>query len=175
MFRSASSFNRFHIFVALVMVLVFGAAAFFLTRQQLRQQPIPNTGSRSVVDAAKVVNSANSASAAAAPKSLDIGGGYRLETDAQGGRIVAPETHVRPADQSPASAAPARPSTYYHREDIGAGYVLEINPQGGQIVAPSRPLKGQAPAEAVRKVDIGSGYWLVTGPDGGQIVKEGSR
>jgi hypothetical protein len=56
---------------------------------------------------------------------LDIGAGYVLETNAQGGRIVAPERFVAPAKTQ--------------RLDIGAGYVLETDTQGGRIVAPKLP------------------------------------
>ncbi len=177
MFRSTRSYNRLILFVALFFVLVLGAAAFLLTRQS---KPIPITGADS---ANSVVNAAVPASS---HQKIDLGAGYWLETDAQGGRIIPPETIIKPADQTfdlgagytlviTASGGqifpPARPSTYYQRIDLGDGYVLEVTPQGGQIVPPNNPVK----ASAEQKYDLGGGYWLVIGPEGGKVVPEGSR
>jgi hypothetical protein len=177
MFRSTRSLNSPIRVVAVFFVLILGTAAFFLTHQM---KPVPVTGD----------NSPNNVVSAAVPASsyqkIDLGAGYWLETDAQGGRIIPPETIIKYPDQTFDLGAgytlvvtanggqifpPARPSTYYQRTDLGDGYVLEVTPEGGQIIPPNNPVK--APAE--QKYDLGGGYWLVIGPNGGQVVPEGSR
>jgi hypothetical protein len=183
MFRTTRSFNRFIPVVALFFVLILGAAAFFLTHQS---KPIPVTGA----------NSANSVVSAAIPASshqrIDLGAGYWLETDAQGGRIIPPETIIKYPDQTfdlgagytlvitpsggqifpPPSTLKLEPASIQTTTmDLGAGYQLIVGPAGGQIVPPANTVK--APAE--QKYDLGGGYWLVIGPDGGKVVPEGSR
>jgi hypothetical protein len=176
MFRSTRSFNRLILFVALFFVLALGAAAFLLTHPS---KPIPVTGANSANKVASVANPASS------HQKIDLGAGYWLETDAQGGRIIPPETIIKYPDQTfdlgagytlviTASGGqifpPARPSTYYQRTDLGDGYVLEVTPEGGQIIAPPSSLKVQPASIQTTTLDLGAGYQLIVGPAGGQIV-----
>ena len=176
MFRTTRSFNRLILFVALFFVLALGAAAFLLTNQP---KPIPVTGANTEN---KVVSAAKPASSS---QKIDLGAGYWLETDTQGGRIIPPETIIKYPDQTfdlgagytlviSASGGqifpPARPSTYYQRVDLGDGYVLEVTPEGGQIIPPPSTLKLELASNQTTTLDLGAGYKLITGPAGGQIV-----
>jgi hypothetical protein len=175
MFRSKGSFYRIIPIIALFFLLALGAAAYVLTHQNM---PIPVTG-------AVTNNVASAANPASLYQKIDLGAGYWLETDAQGGRIIPPETIIRYPDQTfdlgdgytlviTASGGqifpPARPSTYYQRTDLGDGYVLEVNPEGGQIIAPPSSLKVQPASIQTTTMDLGAGYKLIVGPTGGQIV-----
>jgi hypothetical protein len=182
MFRSIRSTNRPYPLIALVCILAFAVIAAFMITHQQNPIPVTNAGSAN--------SGVSAANPAVSHQKVDLGAGYWLETDAQGGRIIPPETMIKPADKTfdlgagyrlvvTASGGqilpPARPSTYYKKTDLGAGYVLVETADTGQIVPPSSPVKIQSQAFTVQETYIGGGYWLVIGPDGGKVVPEGSR
>jgi hypothetical protein len=181
MLRMILPFKRFRILILPALTLALVAAAFFFTRHQ---QPVP------VASAA--INS---------HQSIDLGAGYRLETDAQSGQIIAPETILKAAPQpavaqhqsidlgagyrletdaqsgqilAPVVVLKAQPVDYDQTMDLGAGYKLVLNAEGGQIVAPAVVLKAQPQPTVLEKFDLCSGYWLILTTDGGQIVQERS-
>ncbi len=127
--------SAFTAFALLSLAILFAACA---------PAPIPVTSGNSVN---------KPASAAQAKPDMDLGAGYRLVTSAQGVRIVAPETAVRPADK-----------TY----DLGAGYRLVVNSSGGEIIPPARP------NTTYKRVDLGDGYVLEITGDYGHIIPPSS-
>ena len=164
---------------AVLAVVLIVAAVLAFNRPTQSAPVIPVTGGN---------NSA--VSAAISPQKIDLGAGYWLETNAQGGRIIPPETIIRPADKTidigdgyrlvitatgGQIVAPARPSTYYKRTDLGDGYVLVETGDTGYIIPPSNPVKYQLQAPVIQKTYLGDGYWLIIGPDGGKIVSENSK
>jgi hypothetical protein len=137
MFRSTRSIHNFNTFYALLFVLALAAGAFMLTHLQ---KLTPVTGANRAVSVA---------SAADSHRWMDLGAGYWLETNAQGGQIIAPAMVVRPADKT---------------FDLGAGYRLVITANGGQILSPARP------STYYKRTDLGAGYVLEETADYGRII-----
>jgi hypothetical protein len=105
---------------AVLAVVLIVAAVLAFSHSTKSAAVIPVTG-----------GSKSAASPANFSQKIDLGGGYWLETDAQGGRIIPPATIIRPADQT---------------FDMGDGYRLVITATGGQIVplpAPRATINGQ--------------------------------
>ena len=183
MFRSTNSMSHAHPFALLSLITALSAVVLLFSG--CSPAPVPITGAN-----APVVDAANNAPAAPVESSEDLGAGYRLVTNQDGVRIVAPETIIRPADKTYDLGAgyrlvitatsgeiipPARPVSNFQRVDLGAGYVLELSGDNGRIIPPASAVKEQPLNTAQHKEYIGGGFWLVTGPDGGQIVQEGSK
>ena len=140
MFRIILRFKRYRILVLSALTLALIAAAFFFTQQQ---KPVP------VVSAA--INS---------HQSIDLGAGYRLETNAQSGQIVAPKSALRVAPQAAAGQ--------HQTMDLGAGYKLMLNAEGGQILPPAAVVLAR-PVTKVQTMGPGSrvqaGVKLARRPD----------
>ncbi len=175
MIRSKTTFYRIVLPIVAVLLVVVTASFYVF----IHQPQIPVTGIDEPAPAPVGVH-----------QTIELGAGYTLVLDGLQGKIIAPETIIKPGPKtidlgagytlvldglSGKIVAPARPSTTVKRTELGAGYVLEETAYGGRIIAPSTFPKAQPLAPAVHRMDLGGGYWLETGPDGGQIVKEGSR
>ena len=101
----------------------------------------------------------------AVSRTIDLGAGYTLVLDTNGGHINAPASMIKTID----------PATVKKTIDMGAGYTLVLDANGGHIVAPTNLAATQAQPIVIKKTDIGDGYWLVITTEGGQIVKEGTK
>lgn len=104
---------------------------------------------------------APAAPAASLEKSIDIGGGYVLKTNAEGG-VVIPSTPLM---------VKSWPESSYKSLDIGGGYLLKTNGAGGMVVPSSSAIVKSGVVEATSKtIDLGGGYVLKMNSGGGAVV-----
>lgn len=111
------------------------------------------------------------ASANSDTKSIDLGGGYVLKVNQEGGQIIAPAAIIKSQGEPNVSQIPVTGAVQPKTLDLGGGYTLTTDANGGRINPPAALDKNSLAASStvVKTYDLGGGYTLTIDANGGQI------